>query len=98
MEEGDDCTLGFLSIIFVYSTQKTKIKFLVINLDLVRRQLGMHGAWGVDRSGTGGGLALLWKEVTKMYNEQELQEGNSGSIERERLTNLMVNTSLYSLC
>ena len=33
-----------------------------------------------------------------MYNEQELQEGNSGSIERERLTNLMVNTSLYSLC
>ena len=36
--------------------------------------------------------------ITKMYNEQELQEGNSGSIERERLTNLMVNTSLYSLC
>ena len=34
--------------------------------------------------------------ITKMHNEQELQEGNSGSIEREILTSLMVNTSLYS--
>jgi hypothetical protein len=40
----------------------TKTRLELKNLDLVRRQLGMHGAWGVDRSSTAGGLALLWKE------------------------------------
>ena len=34
----------------------------VKNLDPLRIKLGFHGVVGVDRTGTGGGLALIWKE------------------------------------
>ena len=32
------------------------------NLEFLRRKLGMYGSWEVERSGTRGGLAILWKE------------------------------------
>ena len=53
----------------------------------------LDGRWSYPKS-----IMFSSGQLTKMHNEQELQEGNSGSIERERLTSLMVNTSLYSLC
>ena len=34
----------------------------VKNLDPLRIKLGFHGVVGVDRTGTGGGLVLMWKE------------------------------------
>ncbi len=38
------------------------------NLDKIRVKIGMHGSQGVERTGTGGGLALLWKEGIQMTN------------------------------
>ena len=44
----------------------TKTRLELRNLDALRIKLGMHGSIGVERSGMGGGLALLWKEVVQV--------------------------------
>jgi hypothetical protein len=40
----------------------TETRLELKNLEFLRRKLGMYRSWGVERSGTRGGLAILWKE------------------------------------
>ena len=40
----------------------TETRLELKNLEFLRRKLGMYGSWGVERAGSGGGLAILWKE------------------------------------